>query len=329
MMIARRRFLQFAGACIATPALPCFAQAQSYPSRPITMIVPYAAGGPTDTVGRTVAERMHVELGQPIVLENVTGAAGSIGLGRVARAAPDGYTIEVGNWSAHVVNGAIYNLPYDLKTDFEPIILCARSPEVVVARKTMPANDLKGLIAWAKENSGKFTIGTAGVGSPPHIAALLFLKLTGTNAQLVSYRGASLAIQDLVAGQIDIVITDPTTSVPQVHAGTLKGYAITAAKRITSAPEIPGADEAGLPGLYVSTWNALFAPKGTPKTIIAQLNAAAVKALADPAVKKLLTDLGQEIPAPEEQTPDALGAVLKADIETWWPIIKAANIKPG
>jgi tripartite-type tricarboxylate transporter receptor subunit TctC len=293
------------------------------------MIVPYSAGGPTDTVGRTVAERMHTELGQPIVLENVTGAAGSIGLGRVAHAAPDGYTIEVGNWSAHVVNGAIYDLPYNLKTDFEPIILCARSPEVVVARKDLPANNLKELVAWAKQNSGKFTIGTAGVGSPPHIAALLFLKLTGTQAPLVSYRGAAPAIQDLVAGHIDIVITDPTTSVPQVHGGRLKGYAITADRRIASAPEIPAANEAGLPGLYVSTWNALFAPKGTPKDIITKLNAAAVKALADPGVRKLLAGLGQEIPPVSEQTPEALGAVLKADIEKWWPIIKAANIKPG
>ena len=328
MTIARRRFLQLAGAGVATPALPRLAAAQAYPAHPITMIVPYAAGGSTDTVGRTVAERMHAELGQPIVLENVSGAAGSIGLGRVARAAPDGYTIEVGNWSAHVVNGAIYNLPYDLKTDFEPIILCARSPQVVVSKKTLPPNDLKGLIAWVKANSGKYTIGTAGVGSPPHISALLFLKLTGTEAQLVSYRGGAPAIQDLVAGQIDIVITDPTTSVPQVHAGTIKGYAVSAARRLESAPEIPTAEEAGLPGFIVSTWNALFAPKGTPKDVIARLNAAAVTALADPTVKKLLTAVGQEIPPRDEQTPEALGALVKADIEQWWPIIKAANIKP-
>jgi tripartite-type tricarboxylate transporter receptor subunit TctC len=329
MTIARRRFLQLAGAGVATPVLPRLAAAQAYPAHPITMIVPYAAGGSTDTVGRTVAERMHAELGQPIVLENVSGAAGSIGLGRVARAAPDGYTIEVGNWSAHVVNGAIYNLPYDLKTDFEPIILCARSPQVVVSKKTLPPNDLKGLIAWVKANSGKYTIGTAGVGSPPHISALLFLKLTGTEAQLVSYRGGAPAIQDLVAGQIDIVITDPTTSVPQVHAGTIKGYAVSAATRLESAPEIPTAEEAGLPGFIVSTWNALFAPKGTPKDVIAKLNAAAVTALADPTVKKLLTAVGQEIPPRAEQTPEALGALVKADIEQWWPIIKAANIKPG
>jgi tripartite-type tricarboxylate transporter receptor subunit TctC len=192
-MIARRRFLQFAGAAVAAPSLPRIAAAQAYPSRPITMIVPYPAGGPTDTVGRTVAERMRAELGQPIVLENVSGAAGSIGLGRVARAAPDGYTIEVGNWSAHVVNGAIYTLPYDLKTDFEPIILCARAPEVVLSRKTIPATDLKGLIAWAKEHSGKYTIGHSGAGSAPHVAALQFLKLTGTEAQLVPYRGSTLS----------------------------------------------------------------------------------------------------------------------------------------
>jgi tripartite-type tricarboxylate transporter receptor subunit TctC len=292
------------------------------------MIVPYPAGGPTDTVGRTVAERMHAELGQPIVLENVSGAAGSIGLGRVARAAPDGYTIEVGNWSAHVVNGAIYSLPYDLKTDFEPIILCARAPEVVLSKMTIPANDLKGLIAWGKEHSGKYTIGHSGAGSAPHVAALQFLKLTDTEAQLVPYRGSAPSIQDLMAGHIDIVITDPTTSVPQIRAGKIKGYAITAAKRIASASEIPTVDEAGLPGFYVATWNGLLAPKGTPRSIITQLNAAGVIALADPEVRKLLSDLGQELPPREEQTPESFSALLQANIEKWWPIIKAANIRP-
>jgi tripartite-type tricarboxylate transporter receptor subunit TctC len=327
-MTDRRRFLQLAGAGVATTALPRSAAAQAYPTRPITMIVPYPAGGPTDTVGRTVAERMRAELGQPIVLENVSGAAGSIGLARVARAAPDGYTIEVGNWSAHVINGAIYNLTYDLKTDFAPIILCARAPEVVLSRKTIPAGDLKGLIAWAKENTGKYTIGHSGSGSAPHVAAIEFLKLTSTQAQLVPYRGSAPSIQDLVAGQIDIVITDPTSSVPQIRAGTIKGYAISAAKRIGAAPDIPTVDEAGLPGFYVATWNGLLAPKGTPPAIIAQLNAAGVVALADPAVRKLLIDLGQELPPREEQTPESFNALLQADIEKWWPIIKAANIKP-
>jgi tripartite-type tricarboxylate transporter receptor subunit TctC len=327
-MTDRRRFLQLTGAGVAAAALPRRAAAQAYPTRPITMIVPYPAGGPTDTVGRTVAERMRAELGQPIVLENVSGAAGSIGLARVARAAPDGYTIEVGNWSAHVVNGAIYNLTYDLKTDFAPIILCARAPEVVLSRKTIPAADLKGLIAWAKENTGKYTIGHSGSGSAPHVAAIEFLKLTGTQAQLVPYRGSAPSIQDLVAGQIDIVITDPTSSVPQIRSGTIKGYAVTAAKRIGAAPDIPTVDEAGLPGFYVATWNGLLAPKGTPPAIIAQLNAAGVTALADPAVRKLLIDLGQELPPREEQTPESFSALLQADIAKWWPIIKAANIKP-
>lgn len=327
-MVIRRRFLQRAAAAIAAPALPRGANAQAYPARPLTMIVPYAAGGPTDTIGRTVAKRMEAELGQPIVLENVSGAAGSIGLGRVARAAPDGYTIEVGNWSAHVVNGAIYDLAYDLKTDFEPIILCARAPEIVLSKKTIAANDLKSLIAWAKDNSGKFTIGHSGAGSAPHIAGLEFLKLTGTQAPLVAYRGSAPSIQDLVAGHIDIVITDPTTSIPQIRAGTIKGYAVTAPKRLASAPDIPTVDEAGLPGFYVATWNGLLAPKGTPKEIIARLNAAGVIAMADPAVRKLLTDLGQELTPREEQTPESFAAVIKADIEKWWPIIKAANIKP-
>jgi tripartite-type tricarboxylate transporter receptor subunit TctC len=328
MTIARRRFLQFAGASVVTPALARLAAAQAYPSHPITMIVPYAAGGPTDTIGRTVAKRMEAELKQPIVLENLSGAAGSIGLGRVARAAPDGYTIEVGNWSAHVVNGAIYDLPYDLKTDFAPIILCARAPEVVLSKKAIPASDLQGLIAWAKDHSGKYSIGHSGAGSAPHVAALQFLKLTGTEASLVPYRGSAPSIQDLVAGQIDIVITDPTTSVPQIQAGNIKGYAVTAAKRLASAPEIPTVDEAGLPGFYVATWNGLLAPKGTPSSIITKLNEAAVVAMADPAVRKLLIDLGQELSTREEQTPESFGAVLKADIEKWWPIIKAANIKP-
>jgi tripartite-type tricarboxylate transporter receptor subunit TctC len=328
MLIPRRRFLHLAGAGLALPALSRAAHGQAYPSRPITMIVPYPAGGPTDTVGRTVAEWMRRELGQPIVLENITGAAGSIGLGRLARAPADGYTIEVGNWSAHVVNGAIYNLPYDLKNDFEPIALLARAPQVVLSSKAVPAHDLKSLIAWMKANPGKATIGTAGVGSPPHIAAVLFLKLTGTQAQLVPYRGAAPAVQDLVMGQIDMTLTDPTSAVPQVRAGTIKGYAVSARERLAAAPDIPTADEAGLPGFYVSTWNAMFAPKGTPKPIIAKLNAAAVAALADPAVRSRFTALGQEIPPRDEQSPEALDALVKADIEKWWPIIKAANIKP-
>jgi tripartite-type tricarboxylate transporter receptor subunit TctC len=327
MPLPRRRLLQLAAAGMALPALPRIARAQTYPSRPITMIVPYAAGGPTDTVGRVVAERMRAELGQPVVLENVGGAGGSIGLARVARAAPDGYTINVGNWSAHVINGAIYTLPYDLRIDFEPIALLAQAPQMVVAKKATPADDLKAFIAWLKTNPGKTTAGTAGIGSPPHIGGVLFQNMTGTALQFVHYRGVSLATQDLVAGQIDMAIADVTTATPQVRAGTIKAYAVAAPTRLPALPDVPTAAEAGVPGFHVSTWNALFAPKGTPKAVIDKLNAAAVAALADPAVRARFAAVGQDIPPREQQTPAALAALNKADIEKWWPIVKAANIK--
>ncbi|MEW6451411.1 MAG: tripartite tricarboxylate transporter substrate-binding protein [Pseudomonadota bacterium] len=316
-----------AGTGLVLPTLPRAASAQDYPSKPITMIVPYAAGGPTDTVGRVVTERMRAELGQTIVSENVGGAGGSIGLGRLARSAPDGYTINVGNWSAHVVNGAIYTLPYDLKTDFEPIVLLALAPQIIVARKAIPAYDLKGLIAWIEANGDKTTFGTAGGGSPPHVGAALFQSMTRTKGPYISYRGNALAVQDLVAGQIDIVVSDPTTATPQIRAGTIKAYAVAAPTRLSALPEVPTSAEAGLPGFTVSTWNALFAPKGTPKAIIDTLNAAAVKALADPAVQSRLSAAGQQIPPRDQQTPEALGALVKADIDKWWPIIKAAGIK--
>ena len=300
---------------------------QVYPSRPITMIVPFAAGGPTDTIARILAENMRATLGQPVILENVTGAAGSIGAGRVARAAGDGYTLIIGVWGTHVLNGAIYPLPYDLLKDFESISLVASNPMVIVAKKAMPANDLVELIAWLKANPDKASAGTTGTGGASHIAAILFQKETSTRFQFVPYRGLAPAMQDLVAGQIDMMIDNPATSLPQVRAGTIKAYATTAKARLAAAPDLPTADEAGLPGFTVSQWTALWAPKGTPKEIIAKLNEAVVKSLADKNVLARFADLGQSIAPRDQQTPELLAAYQKAEIEKWWPIIKAANIK--
>jgi tripartite-type tricarboxylate transporter receptor subunit TctC len=300
---------------------------QAYPSRPITIVVPFAAGGPTDTIARIMAEHMRVSLGQPVVLENVAGAAGSIAAGRVARAAGDGYTLVAGVWGTHVVNGAIYPLQYDLLTDFEPISLLASNPMMIVAKKAMPASSLSGLIAWLKANPDKASAGTTGTGGASHIAAIFFQRETGTRFQFVPYRGLAPAMQDLVAGQIDLMVDNPATSVPQARAGTIKAYAVTSKGRLAAAPDIPTADEAGLDGFTVSQWTALWAPKGTPKDIIAKLNGAVVKALADANVLARLADLGQAIPPREQQTPQALHAYQKAEIDKWWPIIKAAGIK--
>jgi tripartite-type tricarboxylate transporter receptor subunit TctC len=298
-----------------------------YPSRPITMIVPFAAGGPTDTIARILAEHMRVSLGQPVILENVAGAAGSIGVGRVARAAGDGYTLVIGVWGTHVLNGAIYPLQYDLLKDFEPISLLASNPMVIVAKKVMPAKDLMELIAWLKANPDKASAGTTGTGGASHVAAILFQKETGTRFQFVPYRGLAPAMQDLVAGQIDMMIDNPATSLPQARAGTIKAYATTAKARLAAAPDIPTADEAGLPGFNVLQWTALWAPKGTSKDIIAKLNEAVVESLADKNVLVRLADLGQSVAPRDQQTPESLGAYQKAEIEKWWPIIKAANIK--
>ena len=323
----RRQFLHLAAGAVALPAVSRIAKAQTYPSRPITMIVPFAAGGPNDTVGRIMAQRMRASLGQPVIIENAPGAAGSIGVGRVARATPDGYTLAVGQWGTHVVNGAIYTLPYDVFNDFEPVILIAESPFLIVSKRTLPPKDLKGLIDWLKTNPDKASQGTAGAGAASHIAGIFFQMKTATRFQFVPYRGAGPAMQDLVAGQIDMMIDTPATSLPQVRAGQIRGYAVTAKSRLASAPEIPTADEAGVPGLYVLVWFALFAPKGTPQDIIATLNAAAVDALADPTVRSHFADLGMQIPERDQQPPEALRAFHKAEIEKWWPILKAAGIK--
>jgi tripartite-type tricarboxylate transporter receptor subunit TctC len=303
------------------------AAAQFYPARPITVLSGFAAGGPTDVVMRILAERMRISLGQPIIIENAVGASGSIAVGRVVRAPPDGYTLNIGHWSTHVVNGAIYSLPYDLLNDLEPVALLPSNPMIVVSKKSVPANTLKELIAWVKANQEKVTVGTAGPGSGTHLSGVYFQRLTDTRLTFVPYRGTGPAIQDLMAGQIDLIVDQATNSLPQVRNGAIKAYAVTAKSRMPSAPEIPTVDEAGLPGLHVSIWYGLWAPKATPKDVIAKLSSAAMEALADPAVRVRYAELGLEIPSRELQTPEALGSHHKAEIEKWWPIIKAANIK--
>ena len=327
MKLPRRTFLHLAVGAAALSAISRTATAQAYPTRPITIVVPAAAGGPLDVLARILSEPMRISLGQPLIIENVAGAAGSIGVGRVARAAGDGYMLVLGMWGTHVANAAIYALSYDVVKDFEPVALIGTMPELIVAKKTMPANDLKGLIAWLRANPDKASQGTSGVGSAGHIAGVFFQNVTGTHYQFVPYRGLAPAMQGLLAGQVDMMIDVPTSSLPQVRAGSIKAYAVMDKSRLASAPEIPTVDEAGLPGFYASVWYSLWAPKGTPKEVIAKLNAAAVDALAEGPVRQRLADIGQEIFPREQQTPRALRALQKAEIEKWWPIIKAANIK--
>jgi tripartite-type tricarboxylate transporter receptor subunit TctC len=302
-------------------------RADDYPSRPITMVVPLAPGGSTDTLGRIIAQGMRPTLGQPIVVENTAGAAGTIGVTRAARAVPDGYTVLWGMWGTNVANGAIYSLDFDLLNDFEPVALVATQPFLIDARKTMPANNLKELVAWLKANADKATMGTSGVGSPSHVAGVLMEQLVGVKWQMISYRSAGLATQDLLAGFTDTQLDTPAVSLTHVRSGDLKAYAVTAKARIAVAPDIPTTDEAGLPGFYFSFWHAMWAPKGTPKPIIAKLNAAVVNALEDADTRKKLLDLAQEIYPREQQTPEALYTFQKSEVNKWWPIIKAAGIK--
>ena len=325
MILSRRRFLNLAIAA-ALPAASKSATAETYPSRPIIMIVPVPAGGQMDSIARIVAERMRTPLSQPIIVDNATGASGTIGVGRVARATADGYTLLYGAWATQVVNGAVYALPYDLIDDFEPIALTSITPWLIAAKYGVPANDLLALIDWLKAYPDR-SAGTSGAGGPGHIGGVLFQKLSGTHFQFVPYRGMAPAMQDLVSGQIDLMIADPASAIPQFRANRIKIFAVTANGRLAAAPDIPTVDEAGLPGFYLAPWHGIWAPKGTARIIVEKLNAAVVDALADPSARQRLIDLGSNPPPPEQQTPEALRAFHKAEIEKWWPIIKAANIR--
>ena len=303
------------------------AGAQSYPTHPITMVVPFSAGGPTDTIARIMSERIARALGQTVVVENISGAGGSIGVGRVVRAAPDGYTLGIGHIGTHVINGAVYPLTFDLLKDLEPVAMIATNPQILISNNAVPAKDLKELIAWVTANQAKASIGTAGAGSPAHISGVYFQKITGTQPQIVHYRGAGPSMLDLIAGHINMEFDQAANALPQVRAGKVRAYAVTAKTRLLAAPEIPTVDEAGLPEFYMAVWHGIWVPRGTPQAVIARLNAAIVEALADPVVRERLASLGQEIPPREQQTPEALGAQHKAEIDKWWPVIKAAGIK--
>jgi len=325
--VLRTAMTAVAAAAGLVAALFSTARAETYPSRPVTMIVPLAPGGSTDVLARIMAQGMREPLGQPVIVENVSGAGGTIGVTRAERAAPDGYTIVFGQWGTNMANGAIYALDFDLVHDFAPIALVATQPFLINSRKTLSANDLKELIAWIKANGDKTTEGNSGIGSPSHIAGILFQQSLGLHWQMVPYRSAGLSMQDLVAGMTDVELDAPAVAMPQIAAGTIKTYAVAARKRIAIAPDIPTTDEAGLPGFYFSFWHAMWAPKNTPPDIIAKLNAAAITALNDPATRGRLIDLAQEIYPPEEQTPQALRAFQEAETAKWWPIIKAAGVK--
>jgi tripartite-type tricarboxylate transporter receptor subunit TctC len=322
-----RKFLTVMIAALLGMASTGIAAAQNYPARPVTIIVPFPAGGATDTLARFLAEKMRAILAQPVIIENIGGAAGSIGVGRAVRSPADGYTLSIGTSSTHVLTGGLYALQFDLLKDLEPIIQIGSEPLLIVGKKSLPADDLKGLIAWLKANPDKASVGIAGVGATGHLTGISLQKETGTKFQFVPYRGNGPAMQDLLAEQIDFMIEPSSNFKSLVGAGSVKPYAITGKARLPSSPDIPTADEAGLPGFFASLWYGLWVPKDTPKDIIAKLNATMVQLLADPAVKQRLTELGIEITPLAQQSPEALRAYQKAEAERWWPIIKAANLK--
>jgi len=309
-----------AAAAAWAPAL----QAQTFPTRPITLLVPFPPGGSTDTAARIIGERMRPALGQTVVIENVGGAGGSIAVGRLARATPDGYTIDIGQWDTHV-GSIIYPLTYDLQKDFEPIGMMSINPQLMIARKGFPADDLKGLVAWMKANPGMATF--VDQNAAAKLTGVLMQQSTGTTIQFIPYRGAGPAMQAMISGQVDLMVVQAAVTLPQARAGAVKILANLSPSRSAVVPGVPTSEESGIPGLYASGWFGLFAPRGTPKEILARINAAMVQALADPALRARFSDLGLDVASRELQTPEGLAAFHKAEIEKWWPIIKAAGIK--
>lgn len=327
MKLLRRGFLYLAAWAAALPILPLIARAQDYPSRPITIVVPLPPGGAYDVVARLLADHMRTTLGQPVIVENIPGA--DRGILKVIRAEPDGYTLGIGGWAPYVLRPLVFSLPFDLLKDLEPVAFVADAPFWIVAKNAIPAKDLKEFIAWLKANPGKASAGTTGPGGGGHLCGIYLQDKTGVKFEFIPYRGGAPALQDLVGGQIDFICDFAANSLPQVRAGRVKAFAVMARSRWAAAPEIPTADEAGLPGLYISNWTGLWASPGTPRAIIDKINAAVVAALADASVRQRYVELGQEMPKPDQQSPEALRAFHKSEVEKWGPIIKAANIKPN
>jgi tripartite-type tricarboxylate transporter receptor subunit TctC len=317
--------LRLLAAALSSAALA--AAAQDFPTRSVTVVVPFAAGGPTDTIARIVAQRMTKALGQAVVVENVTGAGGTIGGAKVAHARPDGYTVAIGHVGTHVITGAIQKMDYDVFEDFQPVAMITTNPQIIVSKNEVPAKTLKELIAWAKAKGEPMTVGTGGPGTPAHVSGVYFQQQTGVPVQIVHYRGAAPALQDVMAGHIDTTFDQAANSLPQVRAGRIRAYAVTAPTRLAAAPDIPTVDEAGLPGFYMAVWHAFWVPKGTPRPVVDKLNAAVRESLLDPEVRKKLADLGQEIMPPDQQTPEALRIHHKAEIDKWWPVIRQAGIR--
>jgi tripartite-type tricarboxylate transporter receptor subunit TctC len=316
---------------LCTAALLGFATiaaAQTYPSKPVTLVVPFSAGGPTDSIARIMAERMSRALGQTVIVENTAGAGGTIAIGRIVRGAPDGYLLGIGHIGTHVISGAVYNLNFDATKDLQPIAMIATNPQILITKNAVPAKDLKELIAWVKANPDKVSIGTGGAGTPSHLSGVQFQKAIESGGQIVHYKGSAPAMQDMLGGIIDVMFDQAANSLPQIRSGKVQAYAVTAKSRLEAAPDIPTVDEAGLPGLYMSVWHGIWAPAGTPKPVIDRLKGAIQESLADPAIRERLAGLGQEIPPVEQQTPEALSAHHKAEIDKWWPVVKGAGIKP-